>query len=73
MDATKNDEMAKKYDVTGYPTLFMFRAKTKDGEVSVKSSSYSGPREHHGIVRYLTDQAGEAAKPVKTLRELKAK
>lgn len=52
----------------------MFRAKTSaDGEVSVKSYPYQGPRETDGIVDHLILQAGEAARPVSTLAELRNK
>ncbi|XP_067935563.1 protein disulfide-isomerase A4-like [Watersipora subatra] len=73
VDATANSELAKKYDVTGYPTLFMFRAKTSEnGEVKVKSYPYDGPRQHGGIVEYLVKQSGDAARAVNSLKELKA-
>lgn len=74
VDATEHEELGKKYDVSGFPKLVMFRSKTgENGEVNVKSSSYNGPREHRGIVNYLDKQSGEAARPINDLKELKAK
>ena len=41
VDATTETELAKDFDVTGYPTLKMFR-KGREQE-------YKGPRDQHGI------------------------
>lgn len=66
--------VASKYGVSGYPTLFMFRARTDpNGEVYAKSYPYDGPREQHGIVDYMIKQSGDPAKPVNDMKELKAK
>jgi len=40
VDATAETELAKKFDVTGYPTLKIFRKG--------KPYDYSGPRERYG-------------------------
>lgn len=64
--------MAEEYEVSGFPTIFMFRAKPgPDGEIVTKKFSYEGPRDQNGIVSYLTKHVGEAAVPVNTLKELK--
>lgn len=74
MDATVHKEVSEQYDVKGFPTLFLFRAKPDgEGNMIARSTPYSGPREEHGIISYMIKQAGEAAKPIKTLKELKAK
>lgn len=72
MDATVHKEVAEKYDVSGFPTMFMYRAKPgPDGDVVAKKYPYDGPRDYNGIVDYLTKHAGEAAVAVNTLKELK--
>lgn len=74
MDATVHKEAAEQYDVSGFPTLVLFRAKPDtDGNMKAKSSPYNGPREERGIVSYMTKQAGEAAKPISGVKELKSK
>ena len=52
VDATAEPELAKKYDVTGYPTMKLFRR----GEVF----EYSGPRDAQGIATYMVKQAEPA-------------
>ncbi|XP_073714233.1 protein disulfide isomerase family A, member 8 [Misgurnus anguillicaudatus] len=51
VDCTASTETCKKYGVTGYPTLKIFR----NGH---ESSSYDGPRSADGIVSYMKKQAG---------------
>ena len=48
LDATEASEIAQKYEVTGYPTIKMFRK----GQVY----EYAGGRERHSIVSYLIEQ-----------------
>ena len=48
LDATENSEIAQKYEVTGYPTIKMFRK----GDVF----DYNGGRERNSIVSYLIEQ-----------------
>lgn len=74
MDATVHKEVSDQFDVKGFPTLFLFRAKPDaDGNMKAKSSPYNGPREERGIISYMIKQAGEAAKPVSSVKELKSK
>ena len=42
VDATKEADLAKEYDVTGYPTLFVFR--------NGKHSEYKGGRDEMGML-----------------------
>ncbi|XP_050388560.1 protein disulfide-isomerase A4 [Patella vulgata] len=56
VDATQQNELAKRFDVTGYPTLKIFRKG--------RPKNYDGERDQRGIVNYMISQAGEAAKPV---------
>ena len=58
VDATEAAELAQKYDVTGYPTIKMFRK----GSVF----DYNGGRERHSIVSYLTEQAGPPSTEITT-------
>ncbi|XP_046335871.2 protein disulfide-isomerase A4-like [Haliotis rufescens] len=58
VDATVSAELAKEYGVSGYPTLKMFRK----GRVS----EYKGEREERGIVGYMIQHQGEAAKELES-------
>ena len=72
MDATEHKDVADLYEVSGFPTLFMFRAKPgADGEMNAKKFPYDGPRDYNGIVSYMKKHSGEPAVPVNTLKELK--
>ncbi|XP_062595206.1 protein disulfide-isomerase A3-like [Saccostrea cucullata] len=55
VDCTANEEVCKKYGVSGYPTLKIFRA----GEFS---EEYGGPREADGIIKYMQTRAGPTSK-----------
>ncbi|XP_062377299.1 protein disulfide-isomerase A4 [Sardina pilchardus] len=62
VDATEEPEVATKYDVSGYPTLKMFRKG--------KPFEYNGPREHLGIVDYMSDQAGPPSKQIQSVKQV---
>lgn len=53
LDATEYGSVASKYDVSGYPTLKVFRAG--------KPTDYNGPREAAGIIQYMKKEAAPAA------------
>ncbi|XP_077977959.1 protein disulfide-isomerase A4-like [Glandiceps talaboti] len=55
LDATEHGTVASRYDVSGYPTMKIFR----HGEVF----DYKGPREEEGIVKYMKEQADPNWKP----------
>ena len=48
VDATKETEIAKRFDVSGYPTLLVFR--------NGKPFKYSGGRDERAIVEYMKGQ-----------------
>jgi len=56
VDATEQTELANRFEVHGYPTLYVFHKGVK--------SEYKGPRDADGIVKYMRAQAGPAAKPL---------
>jgi len=56
VDATEETALADRFDVHGYPTLYVFHKGEK--------SDYKGPRDAQGIVKYMRAQAGPAAKPL---------
>jgi len=56
VNAEDETELASRFDVHGYPTLYVFHKGEK--------SDYKGPREANGIVKYMRAQAGPAAKPI---------
>ncbi|XP_072268072.1 protein disulfide-isomerase A4 [Pyxicephalus adspersus] len=62
VDATAETELARRYEVTGYPTLKIFRKG--------KAFDYNGPREKYGIIDYITEQAGPPSKPVQTVKQI---
>ncbi|XP_029641000.1 protein disulfide-isomerase A4 isoform X1 [Octopus sinensis] len=62
IDATIATTSAMKYEVSGYPTLKIFRAG--------KQFEYKGPREDYGIVNYMISQQGGASKLQASAKEL---
>ncbi|XP_034717427.1 protein disulfide-isomerase A4 isoform X2 [Etheostoma cragini] len=62
VDATVESEIATRFDVTGYPTIKIFRKG--------KMFDYNGPREQHGIVDYMIEQAGPPSKQVQAVKQV---
>ncbi|XP_037371292.1 protein disulfide-isomerase A4 isoform X2 [Talpa occidentalis] len=62
VDATTETDLAKKFDVSGYPTLKIFRKG--------KPFDYNGPREKYGIVDYMIEQSGPPSKEIPTLKQV---
>lgn len=62
VDATVETELAQQFDVTGYPTLKMFRKG--------RPSDYTGGRDAYGIVDHMRKYSGEAAKLLPTLNQV---
>ncbi|KAG7525337.1 disulfide-isomerase A4 [Solea senegalensis] len=62
VDATVENELATRFGVTGYPDLKMFRKG--------KVFEYNGPRETHGIVEYMGEQAGPPSKQVQAAKQV---
>ncbi|XP_037136029.1 protein disulfide-isomerase A4 [Syngnathus acus] len=62
VDATTESDIASRFDVTGYPTLKIFRKG--------KMFDYNGPREKHGIVDYMSQQAGPPSKQVQAAKQV---
>lgn len=60
VDATVESELAKRFGVTGYPTLKIFRKG--------KESEYKGPRDE-GIVNYMIKQTEESSRLLLSLKE----
>lgn len=66
MDCTEaGKETCNKHSVSGYPTLKIFR----NGEMW---KEYNGPREAHGIVKYMRSQVEPASKELTSVEDLKA-
>ncbi|XP_071709272.1 protein disulfide-isomerase-like [Rutidosis leptorrhynchoides] len=63
-NAEENKELAKKYEVQGFPTIKIIR---NGGE---KIQDYKGPREADGIVTYLKKQVGPASNEIKTSEDV---
>ncbi|XP_048367529.1 protein disulfide-isomerase A4 [Sphaerodactylus townsendi] len=62
VDATAETDLAKKFDVSGYPTLKIFRKG--------KPFDYNGPREKYGIVDYMIEQAGPPSKQIQAIKQV---
>ncbi|KAF6086202.1 hypothetical protein HJG60_008406 [Phyllostomus discolor] len=62
VDATAETDLAKRFDVSGYPTLKIFRKG--------KPFEYNGPREKYGIVDYMIEQSGPPSKEVQALKQV---
>ncbi|XP_028817688.1 protein disulfide-isomerase A4 [Denticeps clupeoides] len=62
VDATVETDIASRFEVSGYPTLKIFRKG--------KAFEYNGPREKFGIVDYMSDQAGPPSKQIQTLKQV---
>jgi len=54
VDATAEKELAERFSIHGYPTLYIFHNGNK--------VEYQGPRDADGIVRYMRARAGPSAK-----------
>ncbi|XP_056376111.1 protein disulfide-isomerase A4 [Hyla sarda] len=62
VDATTEAELAKRYNVSGYPTLKIFRKG--------KPYDYNGPREKYGIIDFMIEQAGPPSTLVQTVKQV---
>lgn len=62
VDCTASEETCKKFGVSGYPTLKIFRA----GEFS---EEYGGPREADGIIKYMQTRAGPTSKELNNVAD----
>ncbi|XP_038653706.1 protein disulfide-isomerase A4 [Scyliorhinus canicula] len=62
VDATTETQLANKYQVTGYPTLKIFRKG--------KPFEYNGPMETEGIIDHMIEQAGPPAKQIQALKQV---
>ncbi|KAG5850151.1 hypothetical protein ANANG_G00079170 [Anguilla anguilla] len=62
VDATVENDIASRFEVSGYPTLKIFRKG--------KSFEYNGPREKDGIIDYMGEQAGPPSKHVQNQKQI---
>ncbi|CAN2389674.1 positive regulation of protein folding, partial [Pristimantis euphronides] len=62
VDATAEVELAKRCNVSGYPTLKIFRKG--------KMYDYNGPREKYGIVDFMIEQASPPSASVQTIKQV---
>ena len=58
VDCTVETALAEKYDISGYPTLKIFRKDVNS------PSEYNGPRDADGIVRYMKKQSEPVVQPI---------
>lgn len=63
VDATVETELATRFQVTGYPTMFVMRYGVK--------YEYDGPRERVGIAKYMRKKALPTATELTTMKEVK--
>ncbi|CAF1472703.1 unnamed protein product, partial [Didymodactylos carnosus] len=64
VDATQEVQLAKDYNITGYPTLFVFRQ-------GGKKSPYDGENTEHAIVQYMQDMQSPPSQELNTSNEYK--
>ncbi|XP_062898418.1 protein disulfide-isomerase A4 [Mobula hypostoma] len=62
VDATAETKLANKYQVTGYPTLKIFRKG--------KPFEYNGPRDAYGIIEHMIEQAGPPSKQIQVVKQV---
>ena len=62
VDATVENDLAKQYDVTGYPTMKIFRRG--------RAAEYKGPRTMRGIVEHMMMQSRPASEELSSMREV---
>ncbi|XP_072508516.1 protein disulfide-isomerase A4 isoform X1 [Notamacropus eugenii] len=62
VDAIEESDLAKRFDVTGYPTLKIFRKG--------KAFDYNGPREKYGIVDYMVEQSEPPSKEILAVKQV---
>lgn len=62
VDATVEEDLAVRFEVSGYPHMRIFRKG--------KHVEYMGPREEAGIIDFMTEQAGPPSKHVQTVKQV---
>lgn len=65
IDATVETELAKRFEVKGYPTLFVFR--------NGKKYVYKGPRDENGIVEYMQAMNDMPSELIESREQLRKK
>ncbi|KAK9124273.1 hypothetical protein Sjap_013875 [Stephania japonica] len=63
IDATEENDLAQKYDVQGFPTIFFF--------VDGVHKAYNGPRTKEGIVAWIKKKTGPGVTNVTTIEDAK--
>ncbi|EFO24730.2 Pdia4 protein [Loa loa] len=61
VDSTTEKNLSAEFDITGYPTLYIFR--------NGKKFDYKGPRDAEGIVKYMLEQAEPALRKITSVKE----
>uniref|UniRef100_A0A8C4QSH3 Protein disulfide-isomerase n=1 Tax=Eptatretus burgeri TaxID=7764 RepID=A0A8C4QSH3_EPTBU len=64
VDATAESALMSRFQVSGYPTLKIFRKG--------RAYEYNGPRDKYGIVSHMIAQAGPASEQLHSARQLQA-
>ncbi|TNN59479.1 Protein disulfide-isomerase A4 [Liparis tanakae] len=62
VDGTVENEIAGRFEVTGYPTIKIFRKG--------KAFDYNGPREQRGIVDFMEEQAGPPSLQIQAVKQV---
>ncbi|RWS30966.1 Protein disulfide-isomerase A4-like protein [Leptotrombidium deliense] len=62
VDATVENELREKFDVKGFPTMYIFRKG--------KRYKYDGPREERGIVSYMKEQQKPPSTVLQSVKQI---
>eukprot|EP01059_Diplonema_ambulator_P026540 TRINITY_DN43849_c0_g1_i1.p1 TRINITY_DN43849_c0_g1~~TRINITY_DN43849_c0_g1_i1.p1 ORF type:complete len:292 (+),score=64.26 TRINITY_DN43849_c0_g1_i1:77-952(+) len=73
VDATQYGDLAKMFDVSGYPTIITFPHGKKEDEEGIIIEQYTGGRDADGIIEYAATQLEKVGIDISTIDEVVSK